>query len=726
MPQIDPDYWLAQLRHTLTQYDESLLRQVAAKLIKPRGQWPPEVLIERLLEAIDNVALLDRRLKELPEASRKILTLIGLSRQPRWYLGNLVEMAVALGHEEGLEEVGNLLEAGFLFPDFSIWVPLDTSDPAAKGRHRCRSFTSWMCQAAGPNLYVFAHPSVTGRLRQEAFDIPDWPVVDEAAATEEEHTAHHEADGLEWFLRLTILWQQVKLVPLRLTQQGDFFKRDLDRLTKETILAGQPADSLTPITDIGPFTVALALAEGLLEKRDGELHAAGWPAAWDEGLPAAVHSLWTALPNLAKWNPVKGWCSEEQMGNPYRSMQMLAMLLLTRRGEAWTPLVQVIRWLVDHHPYWRSQRSQSDATLLHQDPTGGTIFLLGIAYQMQLVQVRKQSDQSYQVRLTRLGRWLLESGKPPVVPGFPKTMLVQPNLEVLLYRQGLTPQLAKQIGRLAAWKNLGAVCSLQLQPETVYLALEQGETFASLLQILDRHGMKPTPTPVVESLRTWAQKRERISVYPSAIVLEFSTEEDLQEALRRGVPMTRVSDTLAIITREEDIDYKHFRIAGSRDYTLPPEQCVAVGPDGVSLEVDLTHSDLLLEIEIQRFAQTAPAADNGNRRVYRLTPESLQAACNQGLTLEALETWFLHRCGEPLPASVRLILTGKDFSPFPLRRRVVVQVPEEEIADGLEQWPETRDCIDERLGPTALAVREEMIETLRERLRELGVEVNLP
>ena len=52
----------------------------------------------------------------------------------------------------------------------------------------------------------------------------------------------------------------------------------------------------------------------------------------------------------------------------------------------------------------------------------------------------READGSHRVRLSGTGRWLLGLGEPPVPPPvFPRTLLVQPNLEILAYRQGLTP-----------------------------------------------------------------------------------------------------------------------------------------------------------------------------------------------------------------------------------------------------------------------------------------------
>ena len=96
---------------------------------------------------------------------------------------------------------------------------------------------------------------------------------------------------------------------------------------------------------------------------------------------------------------------------------------------------------------------------------------------------------------------------------------------------------------------------------------------------------------------------------------------------------------------------------GLRDYGLPPERCAEVEADGVTLTVDPTRSDLLLETELPRFAEPAERPSNG-RRGYRLTPASLAAARDSGMTLAGLELWFQQRTGQPLTPAARLLLTG--------------------------------------------------------------------
>jgi hypothetical protein len=463
------------------------------------------------------------------------------------------------------------------------------------------------------------------------------------------------------------------------------------------------------------------------------------------------------LPHLDAWDPHAGWAgSPPPGGNPYPSAYLLCLLLLSRLAEEkWVSPGLVERWVGERHPYWtgrvgaegqsriedresKIERESLDppSSILHPPSSSLTSFLLGLAYQLRLVQAAKGPEGSWLVRLSPTGRHLLGFGPAPTPPpAYPQTLLVQPNLEILAYRQGLTPELIARLTRFAAWTGLGSACTLQLQPETVYRALESGETFETIVQTLGRHGMKATPAPVLDSLKTWANKRERISVYPSAVLLEFASAEHLSEALARGLPAARLSDKLAVVARESEVTYQLFRLTGTRDYSLPAEKCVDVEPDGVTLTIDLARSDLLLETEVQRFAEPVsahaptnsrpgPELVNG-RRQYRLTPASLAAGRESGLSLPHLEGWFVQRTGQPLTPAARLLLTGWEVSPLELRRLCVLNMPTKELADGLVQWPGSRELIVERLGPTALVVAEEAAEALRERLHALGVHIRV-
>src|SRR5438552_528873 len=248
MPLADPVWWSDYLRRTLQFYAEPLLRQVASRLCKARNQWPMEELIERSLAALGDAAAVDRRLAELDAPARQLLACIGHSRQPRWRLGNLLEVLVALGCTEGPQAVFRIFEAGLLYPDL-----LGVSGTAHKA---LQNFEQWLGQGSVSAFAVFAHPLVTARALGTDLGLPVCSTISTV------HGSVHEADGLEWPLRLAALWQLVDSAPLRRTQQGGFFKRDLDRLRTDPLLSAPPADNLSELPDAGLLTVMLGRNEG--------------------------------------------------------------------------------------------------------------------------------------------------------------------------------------------------------------------------------------------------------------------------------------------------------------------------------------------------------------------------------------------------------------------------------------------------------------------------------
>lgn len=689
--------WEALLRQTLRTYDEALLRRVAHGLCRPRSHWPADELIDRAAAALQNAVLLDRRLKDLPEACRQTLALMARSRQPRWPVGSLVELLTCLGHGDGLAPLIALLENGLLLPELS------------RVTGKLKGFDAWFALAGAVAPVVVAPPLVL----QRALNLePDLPSCPGAVELPEGGATVYEADGLDWPLRLAVMWQQVGGASLRRTQQGEFFKRDFDRLRADPLLGTAPNDAPTPPPDPAFFTVALAVAAGLLRETDGELRAEPFPSEWQGGLPGLLAGLWAALPWLRGWNAAAGYQGAGSSGNPHPSACFLAVALLATLGKnAWADPDALDAWLAERHPYWHGRRGAAP---------GAAAFLLGVAQPLRLVQARRSDADGWLVRLTALGRWALGvDDQPPTLPTYPQTLLVQPNLEILAYRQGLTPELIVRLSRLAVWKGLGPACTMQLEPQSVYRALEAGETLTSIVQLLERHGMKAVPQAVLDALRTWADKRERITIYASAALFEFATAAELTEALARGLPAVRLTDRLAVVASEKGVDYRHFRLTGTRDYLLPPERCVDVETDGVTLNVDLARSDLLLETELTRFAEPSPKPPPLGRKLFRLTPASVAAARRQGLTEAALETWFPQRTGQSAPPAARLLFAGPNAPAPTLQRQLVLHVASADLADGLQQWPGTRSLIQARLGPTALAVAEADLPLLTERLQEL-------
>jgi hypothetical protein len=699
MLQTAAEDWSDRCRAALARYTESLLRAVAAKLIRPRASQPAEELIEKSVGTLSNPPVIDRRIRDLSEPARKLLTLIGLSRQPRWKVGHLITLLAALDHAEGFAPVAECLAAGLLFPESPTDAPpLD-------------DFAAWFGGAGMHAAEVFAHPAVSVRARGEPLGLPD-------LANPEGGGAARVADGLDWPLRLAALWQQVNAAPVRFTQANTLFKKDLTRLQTDEVLATPPADLPVRVADAGVLVLFWAVTTGLLTERDGELTATAFPPWWDAGLPAVLTELYRSLPRVESWDPLAGYSPSDTGPSPTPTAGFLCLLLLASAGaDGWLSPADVAGWLWSHHPSWAGTLPEGSER--DRGTAWAVSFLLGVAYPLQLVEVAGEL-----VRLSPLGRHLLADGpEPPPPPAFPQTLLVQPNAEILAYRQGLTPALVGTLARFARWKGLGPACTLELTPEQTYRGLESGLTLPMMLQTLTRHSARPVPPAVADLLQRWASKRERITVFASAVLVEFGTPAELDAAVARGIVAIRLTDRIGITAEGTEPALAQLRLIANRDYEAKPQRCVTVGDDGVTLTVDAAAADLLLDAELGRFA--APVAvEPGMPRRVRLSAELLRRAAESS-SLADIDAWFTERTGQPLSPAGRLLLLGPQVTPPAAVRLLVVRFPTPELTDGAMQWPDTRVLIAERLGPTAVAVDPENLEPLRKVLADIGVSMTI-
>jgi hypothetical protein len=70
-----------------------------------------------------------------------------------------------------------------------------------------------------------------------------------------------------------------------------------------------------------------------------------------------------------------------------------------------------------------------------------------------------------------------------------------------------------------------------------------------------------------------------------------------------------------------------------------------------------------------------------------------------------------------------LLLLGAQMPAPRAERLIVVKFATTDLADGVTQWPATRDLIAERLGPLALVVADENLAALTTALADIGVSV---
>lgn len=704
----------------------------------------PSTLAADLTAQLDSASDVAELLARLSFGSRQALGLFALTETSVWPLAGLSHALATLGVEPK-SAIFALLERGLLALDTT--PDLGTID----------DFPARIDQGPMHLLQLRAHPAVPQAVRVSRPDGKLTPAANDVGQI-------RESDGLEPILRLAAIWQRVAIEPLRQTGQGALYKRDLERIEEDPVLAGAISGALEPLAAMSLLWLSLARRVDLIHPdAAGERLEAAAPAFWIDNavhLPQMIATNWMGLREWQEWENSADENPEVRLPLTFLRPAVLLWLACLNDDE-WVALDDLAQQLRTMNPEWDrpSLRSDLEAAAGAGRRGGGPrarngsqsarpargerllrLLLLGSGYAMGLVRTgEEQGTGRTVVQLTPLGRYVLAMGPPPPPrPTFEHFLFVQPNFEIIAYRQGLSPQLVGQLSRFAWWTKIGAALELKLTQESIVLGLEGGQTPEQMLEILTRHSQRPLPTLVPDAIGRWTSRRERIIFYAAATLIEFASlaERDLalaawqEDDLETFVP---VADRFLLVESPQQIPTDRIRTSGSRDYRHPPEKCVSIEPDGVTLELDPTRSDLLIDAELCRFADELPTARNPSRgmasgppsRRYSVSAGSLARAIALGISPGQIVEWFQRRTGAPPSPAIKLLFKSTASVPTALqaRRMLVLFTPTAELADGLLQHPATRDFLGDRLGPTAVAVPEDRLEKLQGVLKELGLEV---
>jgi hypothetical protein len=147
---------------------------------------------------------------------------------------------------------------------------------------------------------------------------------------------------------------------------------------------------------------------------------------------------------------------------------------------------------------------------------------------------------------------------------------------------------------------------------------------------------------------------------------------------------------------------------------------LVVQPDALLLVPH--NADRYQRFQAARITEPEPVTP-GQPYPYRLTPQSLAYAREQGISPERVLDFLEQVSGRPVPAGVKraIMRWAEKGVEGRLETAVILRVREESILDTLRQNPKTRDYIGESLGPLAATVRADDWPHLRQATAELGL-----
>ncbi len=543
------------------------------------------------------------------------------------------------------------------------------------------------------------------------------------------------------------------------------YKRDRDRIDLDPVLASPIADSFVPLPDLASFWLSLARRVGLIElEAGGERLLAAPPEFWTENevhLPQMIATGWLSLPDWCEL-PAEALADNETEPTIAYLRSALLLWLSTLADSEWVALDDLAEHLTARCPAWSRlssssgpgpeespprarppararARSRSEAGAPPRTQALLEAILLGAAYPLGLVRAGLEAPAGRRVvQLSPLGRYVLAVGPtPPPRPTFEQFLFVQPNFEVIAYRQGLTPQLVGRLSRFAWWTQIGAALELKLSRESIVHGLDRGSKPDWMLETLTRASQRPLSRGVIEAIKNWAERRERVVYYNTTTLIEFGSQTDRDQALElwpadSESPPVAVGERFLLVEDDRSVPYSRLRLTSSRDYRRPPEVCVTVDHDGVTLTLDPARADLLVDAELAQFADpvAVPERSSGQSgasqpRRFLITGESLQRAISRGMSAARLSEWFERRAGKPTPASVQLLLLANSSRVPKLKAAtiVVLSLPTPDLLEGLRQLPVTRGLLGESLGPTSVAIPQSQVAALQSALKELGIDL---
>ena len=356
--------------------------------------------------------------------------------------------------------------------------------------------------------------------------------------------------------------------------------------------------------------------------------------------------------------------------------------------------------------------------------------LTGWPYWLGLLEIGVLEQGNFAFRLTELGRLLFtqDVAKPtaelPAPASEQPAWVVQPNYDLIVYLDASTSEQLAFLERYAERRQTEAyTIHYQLTRDSIYRGLESGAAgIEEILSTLRQGARTELPQNVERELREWAGQREQLTLFTRGRLLAFPTQEERALALDAGLPGTPVAELYVHVPADAQIKAALKVVYGlqpipSIDYTAPLPRCLRAAEDG-TLTLTAISEDLLLT------GQLAHCAEQQGARRWRLTPASLSAPRQAGVTATILLQMLQARAGD-LPALLALAIRNA----LGVRESVqagdayVLRIPDKQLYAAIAGSPLLKPFLLDVPGPDTLIVDPARLQEFKAQLAWLGVKL---
>ncbi len=347
---------------------------------------------------------------------------------------------------------------------------------------------------------------------------------------------------------------------------------------------------------------------------------------------------------------------------------------------------------------------------------------------------RDETGEVVAFRLSPLGAHLL--GLTKELPDLgeqtegEKPLIIQPNFEIIAYTEPQHLQTLYQLERFATRERAERVAHYKLDKDSVYRGLQDGLNATEMREFLETHSRSGVPQNIAYSLDDWQAQWQRVTVYPSASIIEAETPDELDAMIRTlsADAVTRLAPTWAVVEPSHLQSARNYltgsRNASALDYSLAIEQAFST-TDELEIVVPADNLDLWLRAKIEQFADAKPDAKDGER--FEITPSSVARAAELGLGADAILTFLATTGTPPVPANVTLTIKGwsGEVAPVSLGSVQVLAAAPEVIAQ-MASVAELRKLLWLRAGDGTALVKSADVPKLKAALKKRGIAFDSP
>ncbi len=480
---------------------------------------------------------------------------------------------------------------------------------------------------------------------------------------------HHDA---EQFLRqLFFIWAELRRKPAKQLKSGAIGKRDLRRIAGSiglTMESEAEESWLRQICALLESIGLLTIRNRMIVTIEDEVALRFWNSNTADQLQKNLRAYMRSTPEEAvNLNPVTSQVYYYGYLYP-REFSVLRQeiidLLARFPSETWIPYsyfsiflnqsltgaflfpVDTVMDLEQRFSRYRGERQRELQKALQKVENDVITKILSQLNDFGLIDLGYDIDTTIEgLRLTPLGQATLTN--QPYIPSTPEGQVVlQPDFQLLV--MGPIP-----LGQIAALERFleresvtESVVTYRITRDSIYPALQSGDTIGAILAFLRQVTDQPVPQNVERTLEEWSALHERILVHRDVFILQTDAPEKLSNLLED----TRIGKYLhAIDERTAWLHPNHAKRIKQRLWALEYLPAVSKGaeadlPDSLEWENDKLRSrhilpSLYVESMLRRIAHPIDdAASPSATRRWHLTPESIKSGVMAGLTAPEIIT----------------------------------------------------------------------------------------